>query len=141
MAEEWQIRFKRGQEIEEIGNKIHVGLIVDVSLIEGSLTKQLDGVQTMKDLYRIPRGGEGARDRAGDFHELVYEAAEKWLTHTFLQGPPGREAVYAQLKHRDFSVQRAGLSVLRKLARRGDDAAIAGCHALCEHEAFEALVK
>ena len=86
LAEEWQIRFKRGQEIEEIGNKIYVGLIVDFFLIKGSLTKQLDGVQTVEDLYRISLGGEGARDRAWDFHELVDEAAEKWLTHTFLQG-------------------------------------------------------
>ena len=116
LAEEWQIRFKRGQEIEEIGNKIYVGLIVVFFLIKGSLTKQLDGVQTVEDLYRIPLVVRGHATGPGTFTSWSMKQRRSGSPILFCRVIWPRS--FAKLKHRDFCMQRAGLSVLRKLAKR-----------------------
>ena len=125
LPKEWKIHY-RG--VEPVESEIYVGLVLDLSKVNGTLTEQLCTVSAFKDLYPVPRGGESAREAAYDFHCMVDDAAKKWLGQVFSQDP---QAVYAQLKHGDLHVRRAGLSVLQNLVRRGDDDAIDACHSIC----------
>lgn len=128
-AQEWKIYFQHGQKIG-ITKDIFVGLIVDFSLVTGTLTQQMDALGAIQNCCPIT-GGESQRDSAYDFRGMVGEAAEKWIEHVFLQDPSHPEAVHALLKHRDSSIQLAGLAVLRKLTTRGADGAdatIAECY-------------
>eukprot|EP00438_Fugacium_kawagutii_P010484 Skav205477 [mRNA] locus=scaffold830:220919:221998:+ [translate_table: standard] len=128
-AQEWKIHLQRGQEIGT-NAEIFVGLIVDFSLVTGTLTQQMDALPAIRSCCPIT-GGESQRDSAYDFRRMVEEAAEKWIEHVFSQDPSRPEAVHALLKHPNSSVQRAGLEVLGKLTRRGADGAdatIAECH-------------